>query len=251
MLLPGGYRLIKLPMVGQPGVNPEISPSGSTENPREDTHQSSVPIKTEPSETPLAIKVEPYSESLQTDEHQDISGAERESVRIKIEPYEETHQNRDPNDASALKTEEPDRETNIKSSESDGPVSAESRQHPKTNISGDFSCSLFASPISAFSKRTFAVPLLPTHTHTPEEPRGHTHACATPVDGSRRRQEVQNRIQWLWKRNPPALTSEDSGPEVAANDSSAALAYSSDGWTTDDSVSVKGLHTARTHKHLS
>ncbi|XP_077096335.1 uncharacterized protein mgab isoform X2 [Siphateles boraxobius] len=231
VLLPGGYRLIKLPMLVQPGVTPEKDPSGSTENPREDTHQSSVPIKTEPSETPLA-----------TEEHKDISGTEKESVRIKIEPYEETSEinpNRDPNGVSSLKTEEPDRETDIRTSESGGPFSDESRQLPKTNISGDFSCSLFASPISAFSKRTFAVPLLPTQAKTPEHAHTHTHthACATPVDGNRRQDEVQNRIQWLWKRNPSTLFSDDpgSGSELAVNDSSAALLYSSDGWTTEDS----------------
>ncbi|XP_039546159.1 MAX gene-associated protein isoform X2 [Pimephales promelas] len=208
VLLPGGYRLIRLPMVVQPAVNPERGPSGSTESPREDAHRSCAPIKAEPSETTLTAKVEPCSESPRT-------GA----VHIKIEPYEEIHQNRDPDAVSTLKAEEPDPDPNPRPSERAGPP-----PHP-TNISGDFSCSLFTSPISAFSKRTFAV--APTQTHTPEAPHTHT------VDRDRRREEGQNRIQWLWKRSAPARVSEGSG--LAADGSGAALLYSSDGWTTEDS----------------
>lgn len=307
LLLPGGYRLIKLPMLVQPSVNPESSPSGShvmtestekstassEENPTscshaEDTgedptrHQPAVSIKTEPSETPtdappVVIKVEPYSDSLQTDKHHDTSehlcsDGEQEYVRIKIEEPSEMNQsnpsddnqNKDSPHCVTVKMEEPDGETDIKhclkASESSGPVQtekspsvsdalSEAQQHLKTNSVGDFSCPLFVSPISAFSKLTFAVPLLPAQTKTPEEPR--EHACATPADGSdsfsrranRRPQELQNRIQWLWKRKPQALTSDDppavSDGELAAgvDDSSSALMYSSDGWTTEDSVS--------------
>ncbi|XP_048063910.1 MAX gene-associated protein [Megalobrama amblycephala] len=292
LLLPGGYRLIKLPMLVQPSVNPESSPSGShvmtekssassegnrTSCTAEDPTglQSAASIKTEPSETPtdappVDIKVEPYSDSLQTDKHHDTSEHPcSEYVKIvKIEEPSEMNQpddnqNKDSPRCVTVKIEEPDSETDIrhciKASESSGPKSSsisdaltEAQQHLKTNTIGDFSRPLFVSPISAFSKLTFAVPLLPAQTKTPEEPR--EHACAAPADGggslsrraNRRPREFQNRIQWLWKRKRQALTSDappaGSDRELAAgvDDSSAALMYSSDGWSTEDSNEKSG-----------
>lgn len=260
-------------MLVQPGVNPESSPSGSRvmtesaeksnasseescshagENPTR--LQCAVSIKTEPCDTPtdappVDIKVEPHGDTHQDTSEDPCSDTEQIKI-VKIEePSEMTQSDDDPNKdlhCVTVKIEEADHEMDVKhcikaseslKSSSVSDALTEAQQHLKTGVSGDFSRPLFVSPISAFSKLTFAVPLLPAQTKTPEEPR--EHVCAAPADGrraNRRPREFQNRIPWLWKRKAQAVTSDDP-PAGSDGELAAALMYSSDGWTTEDSVS--------------
>ncbi|KAL0165360.1 hypothetical protein M9458_041113, partial [Cirrhinus mrigala] len=288
LLLPGGYRLIKLPMfVNASASGPTASVAAqrtekSTEKSRESettqenptsrspadthedptTHQSSVSIKTEPGEDPLSgdaapviIKVESYSDSLQTDAGRCGSGSDRpepekSSVHIKIEPYDDTDQTRQTDDSQnpknggdsplLVKTEEPGDEaiTNVKrlethrSSDRSSSVT-DAQQHLRereemtdtTRVGAGFSCSLFEGRTSSvFARQSFTAP--------PE----HAHACDSAGRRAEHRpEENQNSIDWLWRRKRRASDDPRADSDAEFNESSSAFMYSSDGWTTEDS----------------
>lgn len=228
LLLPGGYRLIKLPMFVSPSVSSptasepaEKSTEKSQERENPTTHQSSVSIKTEPGEdpepdrsgllsedgAPVIIKVESYSADSSS-KHPSRSGSdqpepENTSVHIKIEACHDTNQTDDNQNSGdsphRVKIEETILDVNhpLKTSES------RDRGVKDTDRSSSITCCLFEGRSSSVSQ-SFSIP---SHTKTPEE--------------------IQNR-----RRKPQA--SDDTG----FNQSSMC---SSDGWTTEDSVSQHSI----------
>ncbi|XP_067274500.1 MAX gene-associated protein isoform X2 [Pseudorasbora parva] len=212
LLLPGGYRLIKLPMLVQP--NPESSEKSSEENP------TSVSVKAEPSETPADAPPLAIKEELSDAEH------ESECVCVKIEEPSEDQELK-PESLGPLPTDTPS-------------VPTEARL--RANTTG-FSCPLFTGAISALSNRAFTFPF---PARTPEEPRepvapplSSPAAVAPPLPALTAVAPPlstlpavapplsRSRIAWLWKRSPH-VSPADSGDS--------ALMYSSDGWTTEDST---------------
>lgn len=232
LLLPGGYRLIKLPMFVSPSVSSptasepaEKSTEKSQERENPTTHQSSVSIKTEPGEdpepdrsgllsedgAPVIIKVESYSTDSSS-EHPSRSGSdqpENRSVHIKIEACHDTNQT-DDNQSSGDSSHHVKIEQTI-ADVNHPPKTSESRDRgvKDTDRSSSVTCCLFEGRSSSVSQ-SFSVP---SHTKTPEE--------------------IQNR-----RRKPQA----SDHPEF--NQSSM---YSSDGWTTEDSVSQHSIGVAITN----
>ncbi|XP_050993830.1 MAX gene-associated protein [Labeo rohita] len=173
LLLPGGYRLIKLPMFVNAGVSgpatsaaaecteksaekskeSETTQENSTScSPADETLQSSVSIKTEPDEdllsddaAPVIVKVESCSDSLQTDAGRCGSGSdqpepEKNSVRIKIEPCDDTDQTRQTDDNQNPKNSG-DSSLHVKT-EDPGDETITNVNHPETNRSSDRSSSV-------------------------------------------------------------------------------------------------------------
>ncbi|XP_026105305.1 MAX gene-associated protein [Carassius auratus] len=215
LLLPGGYRLIKLPMFVSPSVSSPTTasvPAACTEKSPENTHEEPTSIKTEAAEdgsgplsedtSPVIIKVESYSsESSSKRPCSDQPEPQETSLHIKMED------DTDQSPQSHPKIEEPDPEaiTDVshqpKTSESRDPSVRSSitdvQQHLKNTTTG---AGLF---FSLFEGRTSLVS--PANTKAP-----------TP-----RPEEIQKR------RKPQA-------PDDPRADS-AEVMYSSDGWTTEDS----------------
>ncbi|KAL1253579.1 hypothetical protein QQF64_015808 [Cirrhinus molitorella] len=270
LLLPGGYRLIKLPMFINPSVSSQNT-SECTEKSAEQRHesettraedtnedptsrQSSVSVKAEPGEDPLSedgapviIKVESYSDSLQTDassEHpcSDPPEPEKSSVHIKIEPYDDmdqSHQTDDTqnpaNSENRVKTD-PDTEmiiANISHLNTNRSSIADAQQHlrdgeemtERAGIAAGFSCSLFEGRSSSVSSK-------PSFTVPPER--------ANSCDSARRRaehrpEELQNHSESLRRRKRQASDDPPPDSDSEFNETSSAVMYSSDGWTTEDS----------------
>ncbi|XP_052443013.1 MAX gene-associated protein isoform X2 [Carassius gibelio] len=215
LLLPGGYRLIKLPMFVSPSVSSPTTasvPAACTEKSPENTHEEPTSVKTEAAEdvsgalsedtSPVIIKVESYSsESSSKRPCSDQPEPQETSLHIKMED------DTDQSPQSHPKIEEPDPEaiTDVshqpKTSESRDPSVRSSitdvQQHLKNTTTG---AGLF---FSLFEGRTSLVS--PANTKAP-----------TP-----RPEEIQK------KRKPQAPDDPRADP--------AEVMYSSDGWTTEDS----------------
>ncbi|KAF4099999.1 MAX gene-associated protein [Onychostoma macrolepis] len=244
LLLPGGYRLIKLPMFVSPSVSiPTASEpaepctekstekSQERENPAHEdptTHQSSVSIKTEPGEdpapdrsgllsedgAPVIIKVESYSTDSSS-KHPYSSGSdqpepENRSVHIKIEACHDTDQTDD--DQNPQNSGDSSHHVKIEETIADinHPLKTSEgrdRSVKETDRSSSVTCSLFEGRSSSVSQSFTA----PSHTRTPGP---------GPA-------EIQNR-----RRKPQA--SDDPGADSAAQFNQSSM-YSSDGWTTEDS----------------
>ncbi|KTF90156.1 hypothetical protein cypCar_00027738, partial [Cyprinus carpio] len=256
LLLPGGYRLIKLPMFVSPSVSsptaslPDVCTEKSTENTQENpahedptTHQSSVSIKTEPGEdhsgllsgdsTPVIIKVESYSgDSSSKHPCSDQPEPEERSLHVKIE--DDTDQSLQNSRDSSLraKIEEPDHEAiadvthHLNTSEStDRSVKdtdrsssiTEVQQHLRGQEEVKDTTTGAGLLFSLFEGRTSLVSQSLTAPPKTEAPK--------PGPG-----EIQKRRR---KRQAPDDPRVDSAAEV--NQSSSAFMYSSDGWTTEDS----------------
>uniref|UniRef100_A0A8C1M4L9 T-box domain-containing protein n=1 Tax=Cyprinus carpio TaxID=7962 RepID=A0A8C1M4L9_CYPCA len=256
LLLPGGYRLIKLPMFVSPSVSspsaslPDVCTEKSTENTQENpahedptTHQSSVSIKTEPGEdhsgllsedsTPVIIKVESYSgDSSSKHPCSDQPEPEERSVHVKIE--DDTDQSLQNSRDSSLraKIEEPDHEAiadvthHLNTSEStDRSVKdtdrsssiTEVQQHLRGREEVKDTTTGAGLLFSLFEGRTSLVSQSLTAPPKTKAPK--------PGPG-----EIQKRRR---KRQAPDDPRVDSAAEV--NQSSCAFMYSSDGWTTEDS----------------
>ncbi|XP_016428507.1 MAX gene-associated protein isoform X2 [Sinocyclocheilus rhinocerous] len=231
LLLPGGYRLIKLPMFVSPSVSsptasvPAVCTEKSTEDPS--AHQSSVSIKTEPGEdgAPVIIKVESYSGDSSS--KHPCSEPEERSLHIKIEDDTDQSPQNSKDSSHRAKIEESDHETiagvshHLNASESrDRGVKDTDRSSSNTEVQQHLrsreerkDTAVGAGVLcSVFEGRTSSVSQSFTKTHKPGA------------------EEIQNRRR---KRQAPDDPRVDSAAEL--HQSSSAFMYSSDGWTTEDS----------------
>ncbi|XP_059369582.1 MAX gene-associated protein [Carassius carassius] len=230
LLLPGGYRLIKLPMFVSPSVSSPTTasvPTACTEKSPENTHESPAheepsSIKTEAVEdrsgllsedtSPVIIKVESYSsDSSSKRPCSDQPEPEETSLHIKMED------DTDQSPQNHAKIEDPDHEAiadvnhHLKTSEcrdpsvkdTDRSSSITVQQHLKNTTTGaGLFFSLFEGRTSLVSQSLTA----PSNTKAPKP------------------EVIQKRSR---KRQAP------DDPRVH---SAAEVMYSSDGWTTEDST---------------